>query len=109
MSKTIEEHKYWCPDYPNCCTNEHDIKYCEGEVLRRYTESVDRKTRELSDDELSDNEIKDYVNEIMNQSDIIIKGGGCNNNQCGGNQLGGNQLQYGTKESFSKWTIPNKR
>lgn len=117
MSNTVEEHKYWCPDFPNCCTSEDDIQHCKGESLRKYMEYVDQNANSdrgdsdsdsdsrsdndtHSDDqnrELDDYEFSKYVNSIIEQSDdVSSKSGGCGQNQCGG---------FSNKLS-SKWVIP---
>ena len=101
----MEEHKYWCPYYPNCCTTECDIKRCKGEILRAYVESLHKKTLCKKDqrvnhqysssknEELSNKEFTDYVTSIVKAGKVT--GGGCSNNQCGGQ----NKIS-------SKWIIP---
>ena len=109
----MEEHKYWCPDYPHYCTSERDVKNCEGETLRKYMKSVDKQydsenDRERDDEsdndyenddesELDDDEIRDYVRTIVQQSNAIMRGG-CETDECN------NQSRENDK--FSKWTIP---
>ena len=111
MSKTIEEHKYWCPDYPNYCTRECDMKYCEGETFRKYMKSIDNDHRSAhnthqlynnednnEEQELNDDEIRDYVKTIVQQSDAIMRGG-CQSNECTKSQ----------DNKYSKWTISNNK
>jgi hypothetical protein len=127
MSQKIKEHTFWCPDYPDCCSNEHDINNCEGEILRRYVQSFDDKYNESygselsgeasgelssessgdlsgnnSNDEMSDNQIKDYIKRIVQSNKI---GGGCSNNQCGG----GRQSNTQNNVDISKWKIPSTK